>query len=329
MVETETLEALELKAEQMKQRVVGLNVLLQDKVVEFEKTIKTVIEPVIPKVENREIRIHVDSESVYVRYVYDIKKHGTIDINIKVANKRDIFDFYDVRIPTAKDIQIGDVFRIETSGVNIDMLKNGEIHDFDYIVLCAYVAQEFRSKGHLVKLISEFYKEFLVSKKEIDDLGYKLYELNDIIKKKMLENFKNEIIKQDYFKKDTILIIRQKKRNFEHFTAYHFETVGHKYLHMRIFNAQTDYHSGMGLYYMKIKNPDDDKRTYEAFVHYLATQLYDGNTIEVFTKAEWDDLTMLMRNEKENIIESGKDNGFYHEKSKYYEEIYRDKYSMK
>lgn len=240
---------------------------------------------------NSQIALIAREDSFEIKYIYDLESKHNRAIKISFAQKSDVMTFGDEMKGTAKEkgINIGDIYDVDFDSIRTNLLRNGSIDDMDCLILYGYIANQIKTNGEFITYLQDMYKKLRVLWNEIYDGWSEARNLQEEKQKYFLNMYKKEF--SDKIKENTVIIIKDHKKEFVHFTAIKVHrlqnTTGyftHEYGETRkIFRTDKEQ-----LYSLSINTNHDwnEKRhKIEQIIDGLARNKYNGDKVEFMS---WD-----------------------------------------
>jgi len=282
----------------------------------------------------RKIAIFIDEQSVTVRYIWNVEKSHSTDMNFRIAKKYDVFEYSEIRntLATKNNISINSPYAFSFNGSGIDLLnREGERKDFDiveeHLAISTYLLKEFKYNGLFVQNITESFTEMRVLWDELDNVYSEGRNLNGTISNYNTEQCRAEVLSADYIKEGNVIVVKLKKKEFVHVIAYHIlqskkKTFVHK---TTLVEVRCDFgRDDKTKFYLNINYRSSDTRRDKSHINsWLTSHKASGDEILIYTEEEWKDYIDLVRTETENITQSNKLEKHYAERSAYYEKIYK------
>lgn len=281
-------------------------------------------------------RIVVKCWEDYLKINHHIGENNCNNIEIKFARSYDVkYLDKNLKIQSYKNnLKEGDIKNIDFDRIGIDLTRELSFSSdelIEYISLCKFVAENFKSNGEFIQLINNCYIELRNQNKEIEDLLSEIYSVKRDIKAFYVEQYKEEFIKEEFLAKNKVILMKYKQKDFISFLAYkavsstskyynyiaHIATISYKTEKNIVTNSYED------IYYLRLKEEASNRSTPENMLLQLANSKYDGNQVVLYTLDEWATFQELLKSETENIFADEPDE-FYSERSKYYKELYHN-----
>jgi hypothetical protein len=275
--------------------------------------------------ENRDLRVSINSESVSVYFIYDVKEGNRIEISLDVADKSRIYNWDGKKRYEMENLglDVCDVYGIRFPAFSVNLTKKDPANECEAVKICNYLGKEFYKReqpkelgsrnvsDELMSKIKGFYEELTKLWDEASELGTTLYCLNNILDKYLLAQCIENVKSMDILKKDNVIVITHKNSSV---SAYAINNIAIKYVTFESYNGIFDYTHYRGekgtdykdiRYYFKIRQDSDEKKmTKEQMIEMFGGLIHNRGKIEVFTPEEWKDYMMLNDTEKDNLIET-------------------------
>jgi len=276
--------------------------------------------------------------SFIVAYFYDnevqfrMSQYGTHAASFKLhfARKGDITDYNrkSKEFALANNIELGDVYKFEGPGTGANLLEHVKTFNVvEYVDALRYFAVQFEERGELVQMIKGFYLEYFEDMKVIGDAETELSVMDYNIRKYYEALYTQEVIDGKYVQVDNIIVVHHKEKDFLTFDSFGLEKVGpiNVTSTSQCLRFDHSYFSGKdNRYYLRLDrghySGGSEKK--EKFITRIVNHKLNGDRVEIYTKQEFADYCMLLETEKNSLL-TLRDDKFYNELSKKYEEIYR------